>query len=69
MISHFTLGVSLTIIGAVLLKKSKTQGARLGVEGASVDQQRARRMSRVPALFPAPLIHRDGGGLALVAVF
>ena len=69
MISHFTLGVTLTIVGAVLLKKSKTLQGRSQVEGAAADQRHARQMARVPVVVPAPLIYRDGGGLSLVAVF
>jgi len=30
---------------------------------------RGRRATGLPVLFPAPLLYRGGGGLALVAVF
>jgi len=54
--SHLLAGIGMTIAGAVVLAKSNRR-------------LRESAGNAAPFLFPAPLLRRDGGGLALVAVF
>lgn len=63
--SHIIVGVGMCIAGAVVLAKQR----RLSVASRGAKFQPKGGSSREVTLFPAPLLRRDGAGLAVVAVF
>ena len=67
--SHLLAGIGMTIAGAVVLAKSNRRLRESAGNAALGAGARGRRSTAAPLLFPAPLLRRDGGGLALVAVF
>jgi len=67
MIQHFIVGAGMSIAGAVVLAKHRR--GTLASFSSRDAEVRGRRSERGPLLFPVPLVHRDGAGLTLVAVF
>jgi len=67
MIQHFIVGAGMSIAGAVVLAKHRR--GTLASFSSRDAEVRGRRGEGGPLLFPVPLVHRDGAGLSLVAVF